>query len=716
MKKRMRTGLLAVLACLLILTGTGVSAQSAFLKTNGKLIRDNYGNGNVVALRGTNLGGWFVQEPWMNNTGNGVDEYTFRNALSSRLGETNMWNLINAYRDQYVKTSDFDAMKNAGMNCIRIPINFMDFMDFSGNMRTSIPGQSSIWARLDWAITEMGNRGIYTIIDLHAAQGSQNGFDNSGQAGPARFWYQNSEGETYRANMVRLWQAIATHYRGNPAVAGYDLLNEPMGTSGSDGNVTAKNTWHNQCYQAIRAIDPDHIIIIESPWNLDTNNICYPSQYRWTNVVYQIHCYEWNNQDWNGMNNYVNNTINHMKTWANNYNVPILNGEFQVYGFMDLWGNYLNLMNSNNINWTSWTYKVTGNGSSWGTLYNSFSGSSPDIYNNSYDQILAAWRTCDTATHYRYNGTLGPVVAARTNVNKGASLFGSTATPTPTPGSTTTYPVPGKIEAENYSAMSGIQTETCSEGTLNVGWIEAGDWLDYRVNIAGSGTYRVDYRVAAQSSSIQLQLRQGNTVLGSVTASSTGGWQNWTTASHNVSLNAGTTTLRVYAAGTGWNINYLVFTSVGVTATPSPTQPSSNTPTPTPPVSSNTISLRASANGLYVCADNAGASALIANRSAAGGWEQFQLVNNADGTVSLRALANNMYVCADNAGASALIANRTAIGGWEKFTLINNSDGTVSLRASANSMYVCADNAGASALIANRTAIGGWEKFTVTYY
>ena len=41
-----------------------------------------------------------------------------------------------------------------------------------------------------------------------------------------------------------------------------------------------------------------------------------------------------------------------------------------------------------------------------------------------------------------------------------------------------------------------------------------------------------------------------------------------------------------------------------------------------------------------------------------------------NGTVSLRAMANNMIVTAENAGASSLIANRTAIGTWEQFTLI----------------------------------------------
>jgi hypothetical protein len=133
--------------------------------------------------------------------------------------------------------------------------------------------------------------------------------------------------------------------------------------------------------------------------------------------------------------------------------------------------------------------------------------------------------------------------------------------------------------------------------------------------------------------------------------------------------------------------------------------------TATTPATSGTISLRAHANNMYVTADNAGASPLIANRTAIGGWETFDLINNSDGTISLRAHANNDYVTADNAGASPLIANRTAIGGSEEFSLIHNPDGSISLRAHANNDYVTADNAGASPLIANRTAIDSWEEF-----
>lgn len=129
-----------------------------------------------------------------------------------------------------------------------------------------------------------------------------------------------------------------------------------------------------------------------------------------------------------------------------------------------------------------------------------------------------------------------------------------------------------------------------------------------------------------------------------------------------------------------------------------------------------TVGLLAQANGYYVCAENAGAAALIANRQSVGPWEKFVVVDAGNGNIALRAMANNKYVCADNAGAAALIANRDVVGGWETFTEVDAGNGKIALRASANSKYVCADNAGAASLIANRDVVGGWETFTVVYY
>ncbi|RKP57242.1 carbohydrate-binding protein [Cohnella endophytica] len=132
-----------------------------------------------------------------------------------------------------------------------------------------------------------------------------------------------------------------------------------------------------------------------------------------------------------------------------------------------------------------------------------------------------------------------------------AGLLASMAPTSAAPGD------PGKIEAENYSAMSGIQTEVCSEGGLNVSYIDAGDWMDYAVNIPVAGAYNVDFRVSSPYAGTQLQLRSGATTLTTVTVPNTGGYQTWQTVTANVNLSAGNQTLRVYAVTNGWNFNWM---------------------------------------------------------------------------------------------------------------------------------------------------------------
>lgn len=122
------------------------------------------------------------------------------------------------------------------------------------------------------------------------------------------------------------------------------------------------------------------------------------------------------------------------------------------------------------------------------------------------------------------------------------------------------------------------------------------------------------------------------------------------------------------------------------------------------------MSLRAKANGRIVSAEAAGTSWLIANRTAVGPWEQFQMYDLGNNRVALRSVVNG-FTAAEAAGAQPLIANRGAVGPWEQFLFIPNADGSVSLRATINGRYVTAEAAGGQPLIANRTAIGPWEQF-----
>ncbi len=131
-----------------------------------------------------------------------------------------------------------------------------------------------------------------------------------------------------------------------------------------------------------------------------------------------------------------------------------------------------------------------------------------------------------------------------------------------------------------------------------------------------------------------------------------------------------------------------------------------------PEPSSGRIALRARVNNRFVVAESAGAGSLIANRSAAGQWERFDVINRGGADVALRSNANGRYVCAESGGNAALIANRSSVGQWETLEQINNGDGTVSFRSLSNGRFVTAESGGNGPLVANRTAIGLWEKFT----
>lgn len=124
--------------------------------------------------------------------------------------------------------------------------------------------------------------------------------------------------------------------------------------------------------------------------------------------------------------------------------------------------------------------------------------------------------------------------------------------------------LPGRIEAENYSAMQGIDTESTSDagGGMNVGWIDDGDWVEYKCELSNTGTYFVNFRVASESSGGIIKfLRDGNELF-SINVPVTGGWQSWTTVSSISDLEKGEFTIRLLAEKGGFNLNWFELVTI----------------------------------------------------------------------------------------------------------------------------------------------------------
>jgi hypothetical protein len=121
------------------------------------------------------------------------------------------------------------------------------------------------------------------------------------------------------------------------------------------------------------------------------------------------------------------------------------------------------------------------------------------------------------------------------------------------------------VQAENFSTMLGVATEACTEGGLNVGWIDNSDWMAYNaIAIPTTGSYRIEYRVASPNATgrLSLDLNAGAIQLGALTIPNTGGWQTWTTISHIVTINAGTYNVGIFSQTGGWNFNWWKITRV----------------------------------------------------------------------------------------------------------------------------------------------------------
>ena len=125
-----------------------------------------------------------------------------------------------------------------------------------------------------------------------------------------------------------------------------------------------------------------------------------------------------------------------------------------------------------------------------------------------------------------------------------------------------------KTEAETICTESGVKTEACSEGGMNVGYIDNGDWIKVTNVNFGSGAKSFEARVAAQYDGGNIELRLDSPtgqLIGTCNITSTNGWQNWTTKTCNVSGASGVHDLYLKFTGGGgslFNLNWWKFTPI----------------------------------------------------------------------------------------------------------------------------------------------------------
>ena len=122
--------------------------------------------------------------------------------------------------------------------------------------------------------------GIKIVVDLHAAPGARD----------ARHDLAMCHDKTYADHFIVTWRRIAARFKGREEIYGFDLVNEPQQTLPA---LPGCDYWSLQCRaaEAIRAIDPETPVIIESNLYDAPRTFSYLAPLALTNIIYQAHMY-----------------------------------------------------------------------------------------------------------------------------------------------------------------------------------------------------------------------------------------------------------------------------------------------------------------------------------------------------------------------------------------------------------------------------------------
>lgn len=178
-------------------------------------------------LRGVNLGGWLVLEKWITPSLFAGLRATDETTYCAELGEAEATRRLHHHWNTFITRDDFAWLARAGINTVRLPVGHWlfgkDYPYHRAYGETRYPFVEGGSAIVDKVFQWAGEFGLRVLLDLHAAPGCQNGFDNGGILGVCE-WHTREE---YIRHALDVLERLAQRYGGHPALHGIEVLNEP---------------------------------------------------------------------------------------------------------------------------------------------------------------------------------------------------------------------------------------------------------------------------------------------------------------------------------------------------------------------------------------------------------------------------------------------------------------------------------------------------------
>lgn len=243
----------------------------------------------ATRLRGVNLGGWLVLEKWMTPSLFAGLEATDETRWCVELGKAAPQRL-RAHWQRFITRDDFAWLAEVGINAVRIPFGhwllgppYPYHPAYAGQTQPFVEGGVEV---LDRALGWAREFGLRVMLDLHAAPGCQNGFDNGGLLGLCD-WAQQPE---YIDFSVQLLARVAQRYRAEPALHAIEVLNEPRW----DVPTPLLYDYYRRAYAAIRSHCPPQrvAVVFHDGFRPHSEFVDLFGAGAFDNVLYDLHRYQ----------------------------------------------------------------------------------------------------------------------------------------------------------------------------------------------------------------------------------------------------------------------------------------------------------------------------------------------------------------------------------------------------------------------------------------
>lgn len=295
-------------------------------------------------LRGMGLGGWLLPEGYMWGFHTKCDRPRRIEALITELcGADYAQTFWQQYYDHYITEQDIIWIAEQEMNSVRLPLNARHL--FSVSSDGTVVFESATLRYVDDCLRWCKQHNLYLILDMHGAPGGQTGqnIDDSENDIPELF--TNSENQNA---LVAMWELLASRYRNEPAIGGYDLINEPLPKWSSQYNGQVLPLYR-RLISVIREIDNNHMIILEGcNWSSDFSIFDdFSPDEAADNIALQFHKY-WSDPDEESLADYLETSRRlHAPLWMGE------GGENNLSWYTYAFPMYERL----NIGWCFWSYK-----------------------------------------------------------------------------------------------------------------------------------------------------------------------------------------------------------------------------------------------------------------------------------------------------------------------------------------------------------------------